>query len=127
MTVLPAPAAAVRRVVLVLVLVLCVLFVVWHAQRFSVGTATLAGVLGVAPWLAPLRGLQRGSRRTYAATTLLTLPYLGYGLMETLANPGARVYAAATVLTAFALFVALIAFLRVSRPALPAPSERTAP
>ena len=69
-----------------------------------------------------LRGLLRAERRTYAATTLLTLPYLAYGLMETLANPGARAFAGTTVFVAFALFVALIAFLRVSRPRAPEPT-----
>lgn len=127
MTALPPLASAARRVVFALVLVLCAVFVAWHVQRFSPRTATFVAVLGLAPWFAPLRGLQRGDRRTYAATTLLTLPYLGYGLMEALANPGARVYAGTTVFVSFALFVALIAFLRVSRPPFPAPSARTAP
>jgi len=41
--------------------------------------------------------------------------------MEVVANPGARVYAATTLLTAFALAVALVAFLRVSRRTAAAP------
>jgi general secretion pathway protein D len=35
---------------------------------------------------------------------------------QVLANPGARAYAGATVFVSFALFVALVAYLRVSRP-----------
>ena len=54
--------------------------------------------------------------------TLLTAPYLGYGLMEVLANPGARLYAGALVLVAFATFVALLASLRLSPPPAAAPT-----
>jgi uncharacterized membrane protein len=119
---LAPPAVLVRRTVLVLVALLCAVFTAWHVARFSPRTAAFVIVLGVAPWLGPLRGLLRADRRTYAATTLLTLPYLAYGLMESLANPGARAFAGTTIFVAFALFVALIAFLRVSRPPLPAPT-----
>jgi uncharacterized membrane protein len=118
-------SAATRRargVVLALLGALVAVLVVWHAERFTPGTAALVLALALGPWLLPLRGLLAGHRRTYAATTLLTLPYLAYGLMEVLANPGARPYASATVFLAFALFVALVAYLRVSRPPAPAPS-----
>jgi uncharacterized membrane protein len=47
--------------------------------------------------------------------------------MEVLANPGARAYAGATVFLSFGLFVALVVYLRVSRPPPPAPTARTAP
>ena len=120
----PASAAArrARNLVLALLAALCAVLVAWHAQRFTPPTAALLLALALAPWLWPLRGLLAGSRRTYAASTLLTLPYLAYGLMEVLANPGARAYAGATVFLAFALFVALVAFLRLSRPPAPAPT-----
>jgi uncharacterized membrane protein len=108
--------------VIALVAVLCAVLVAWHAMRFTPRTATFVLAVAVLPWLFPLRGLLAGDRRTYAATTLLTLPYLAYGLMEVLANPGARAYAAATVFVAFALFVALVAYLRISRPPARAPS-----
>jgi uncharacterized membrane protein len=117
------PAAArrtARAVVAGLVVLLCALFVLWHAVRFSAPTAALAGVLGVAPWLAVGPGLWRG--RHEAVATLLPAPYLGYGLMELLANPGARAWAAAVVLAACALFVALIAALRLSRRSAAAPT-----
>jgi uncharacterized membrane protein len=116
------PAAAARAVVLGLVALLSAVLVAWHVARFRPATAALVLALALLPWLAPLRGLVRGERRTYAATTLLTLPYLAYGLTETLANPGARAYAGATVFVSFALFVALVAYLRVSRPAARAPT-----
>jgi uncharacterized membrane protein len=76
--------------------------------------------LGVLPWLAIAPSLWRGDRRRHAWATLLTAPYLAYGMMEILANPGARTYAAGLVLSAFLLFVALTAFLRLSRPRAPA-------
>ena len=109
------PARAARNAVAALVVLLCAVFVLWHAARFSAATAALAALLGVTPWLAVAPGLWRGDRRRYVAATLLTSPYLGYGLMEVLANPGARRWAGALALLAFALFVGLIAFLRVSR------------
>jgi uncharacterized membrane protein len=121
-TAAPATVRRARNLVLALVAVLCAVLAVWHATRFTAQTAALVLAVALLPWLLPLRGLLAGRRRTYAATTLLTMPYLAYGLMEVLANPGARAYAGATVLLAFALFVALVAYLRVSRPGAPAPT-----
>ena len=95
---------------------LALAFLLWHVTRFSPGTAALALVAGCAPWLAVASGLWRGERRSYALACLLTAPYLGYGLMDVLANPGARGVAGATVLASCAAFVALLAYLRVSRP-----------
>ena len=122
MTAAATAPRALRRAAVALAGLLCVLFVLWHGARYSAPTATLAAALGVAPWLALAPGLWRGDRRRCVLATLLTVPYLGYGLMEVLANPGARRYAGATVLLAFAVFVALIACLRLSRPATAAPS-----
>jgi uncharacterized membrane protein len=125
-----APTRAVanaRTVVLALVAALCVVLVAWHVARYSAHAAAFAIPVLVTPWALPLRGLLRGDRRTYVLTPMVAVPYLAYGLMEVLANPGARAYAGATVLLAFAIVVAAIAFLRVSRPPPQAPSERTAP
>jgi uncharacterized membrane protein len=118
----PRAQRAVRGAVAALIGLLCLVFVLWHGARYSAPTATLAGVLGVVPWLAVAPGLWRGDRRRYLVATLLTVPYLGYGLMEVLANPGARRYGGALVLLAFAVFVALLAFLRLTRPATAAPT-----
>jgi len=117
-----AARRAARAATLALAGLLCALFVRWHAARHGAPTAALAAVLGVAPWLALAPGLWRGDRRRYLAATLLTTPYLGYGLMEVLANPGARAYAGALVLLAFAVFIAALAFLRLSRPSTAAPT-----
>ena len=96
-------------------------FVLWHPRRFSAPTAVLAIALGVLPWALMAPALWRGDRRRHVWATLLTAPYLGYGLMDVIANPGARTYAGALVLLACALFVALVAFLRLSRARAPAP------
>lgn len=69
-----------------------------------------------APLLAPLSGLWRGRRYTHAWATLCVLPYLIVGLTESIANPGARPWAGAMLAAGFALFAALIAYLRVTRP-----------
>ncbi len=118
----PGPLTAARGIALALVAVLCAVFVYWHARRFSAPAAWLMSALGVVPWLLAVRGLWRGKRRVYDGALLLTTPYLGYGLTDVIANPGARVYAAITLLTAFALAVALVAFVRLSRRTAAAPT-----
>ncbi len=88
----------------------------WAFLRYRPATAALLLVLGACPWLLLLPRLARGDRRSTLWAILLTSPYLAYGLMEMLANPGARLLAAGQVLLAFALFVVAIAHLRLSRP-----------
>jgi hypothetical protein len=56
----------------------------------------------------------------------LTTPYLAYGMMEALANPGARMFAAALLMASFLLAVSLVASLRVSRLQTGAPSGQKA-
>jgi uncharacterized membrane protein len=117
-----AARGAARNAAVALVGLLCVLFIAWHGARYSAPTAAVASTIGVLPWLVMLPSLWRGDRQRYVVATLLTVPYLGYGLMEVLANPGARRYAGALVLVAFATFVALLASLRVSRPSTAGPT-----
>lgn len=88
----------------------------WVALRFRPQTALLLFVPSALPWLLLLPGLWRGSGRSALWAVLLTAPYLAWGLMEVLANPGAKFYAAGQVLLAFAIFVAAIAHLRITRP-----------
>ena len=45
---------------------------------------------------------------------LVLAPYLAYGLMEWMANPGARPFALATLATMFVAFASIIAWLRAS-------------
>jgi uncharacterized membrane protein len=105
-----------RQAVFAALAALALAFALWHLTRFSARTAALALAVGVAPWLSVARGLWRGERRSHALACLLTVPYLGYGLTEVLANPGARGLAGATVLASCVAFIALVAYLRVSRP-----------
>ncbi len=72
-------------------------------------------VLAVLPLLAPLHGLIRGRRHTYAWATLFAVPYLAFALTELLVNPAARWVAAVSVLVVFAWFCTMILFLRASR------------
>ncbi|HUO96919.1 MAG TPA: DUF2069 domain-containing protein [Steroidobacteraceae bacterium] len=124
----PARATrAARAVVAALVALLCFDYLGWHLTRLSPPAASLACVVGLAPWICVAPSLWRGERRRYAIATLLTAPYLGYGVMEFLANRGARTWALGLALLSIVLFVALIGYLRLSRPAAAAPSARTAP
>ncbi len=108
------PFGTPRRISLVLTLSLIGVLIGWHYSRLSAGAALVASTLTALPWLAMLPGLLGAQRRSYQSAAILTAPYLTYGLMEVLANPGARLYAGVTVLLAFALFVALVHSLRVA-------------
>lgn len=72
-------------------------------------------VLATLPLLAPLRGLVRGRRHTYAWATLFAIPYLAFALTELLVNPAARWVAATSMLLVFGWFCTMILFLRASR------------
>ena len=73
---------------------------------------TIALLLPVA---APIPGMVRGIRRTYAWATLCVAPYFIYGITEVIANPAVRGAAAAILFASFAWFVTLVAYLRLSR------------
>ena len=93
----------------------------WLALTLSLLAWILVGypwpicVIAVLPLLAPLRGLLRGSRYTYAWATLFAVPYLAFAVTELLVNPQARWVAAISLLLVFAWFCAMILFLRASR------------
>jgi uncharacterized membrane protein len=93
----------------------------WLALAASLLAWTLAGyswllcVIAVVPLLAPLRGLLRGNRHTYAWATLFAIPYIAFAITELLANPRARWVAAMSLLLVFAWFCTMILFLRASR------------
>jgi uncharacterized membrane protein len=80
-----------------------------------VGYPWLICAIAVLPLLAPLNGLVRGRRYTYAWATLFAIPYLAFAVTELLANPRARWVAAISLLLVFAWFCTMIFFLRVSR------------
>jgi uncharacterized membrane protein len=72
-------------------------------------------IIAILPLLAPLNGLVRGRRYTYAWATLFAIPYLAFALTELLANPQARWVASLSLLLVFAWFCTMILFLRASR------------
>lgn len=75
------------------------------------------------PVAAPVPGLLRQVRRTYAWATLCVAPYLVYGITEVIANPVVRGAAAAILFASLAWFVALVAYLRLSRGGAPAAQD----
>jgi uncharacterized membrane protein len=93
----------------------------WIAVALSLLAWILVGyswpicILAVLPLLAPLNGLLRGRRHTYAWATLFAIPYLAFALTELLVNPAARWVAALSLLLVFAWFCTMILFLRASR------------
>jgi uncharacterized membrane protein len=113
---------ALHRSVIALVCLLCADWIWWHSQRYSGQTALVFSLVGVLPWLLMLPSLWRGQRTQHVAATLLLSPYLAYGLMDWVANPGAKGYALSLVLIATALFMAVIVYLRLSRPMPLAPT-----
>ena len=118
--------ARARTLAFVLLGLLLALFIAWHARHYRAPTAVLASAVAVAPWLLALRPLVRGRPDAYLGGLMLTTPYLGYALMELVANPGARAIAAVTMFVSFALAVAFTACLRFSRRAAAAPTSQTA-
>jgi uncharacterized membrane protein len=93
----------------------------WGAVSLSllawtwVGYPWLLCVIAVVPLLAPLNGLVRGRRYTYAWATLFAIPYLAFSVTELLVNPQARWVASLSLLLVFAWFCTMILFLRASR------------
>ncbi len=71
-------------------------------------------VLAVIPLAAPLGGLIKGRRYTYAWATLFVIPYIVFALTELLVNPAARWVAAISLLLIFGWFCTVVLFLRAS-------------
>lgn len=101
----------VRRATLVLWTALAASLLAWSA----VGYPAWLCILAVLPLLAPLPGLVRGRRYTYAWASLFTVPYLTFALTELLVNPAARWVAAASALLVFGWFCTMVLFLRIAR------------
>ena len=104
-------ASALRRLAVALWAALAVSLLGWIAAGYPWPLCILA----MLPLLAPLRGMVRGSRYTYAWATLFAVPYLMFALTELLVNPQAQWVAGASLLLVFAWFCAMVAFLRISR------------
>jgi uncharacterized membrane protein len=80
----------------------------------AVGYSWPICIAAVLPLLAPLNGLIRGNRRTYAWATLFTIPYLVFALTELLVNPAARWAASVSLFLVFGWFCTMVLFLRAS-------------
>jgi uncharacterized membrane protein len=93
----------------------------WIAVASSLLVWILAGypwpicAIAVLPLLAPLPGLLRGQRRTYAWATLFAAPYIAFALTELLVNPDARWVAGLSLVLVFAWFCTMVLYLRASR------------
>ncbi len=106
-----APASRARRYTILIWGGVALSLLAW----ISVGYPWPLCVIAALPLLAPLRGLVRGSRYTYAWATLFVIPYLMFVVTELLVNPRARWVAASSLLLVFAWFCAMVAYLRLSR------------
>lgn len=82
---------------------------------YTAGYPWLLCVVAVAPLLAPLPGLLRGRRYTYAWASLFAMPYLAFAVTELLANPAARAVGSVSLLLIFAWFCSMVLYLRASR------------
>jgi len=111
-----AGALRARRAVLVIMGVLsaCVVLAVPRSAPWP--GSVLVGAALVAPLALPLPGIVRLRRRAFAWATLCVTPCLIYGTTEAIANPPARLVAGAILVASLALFVSLVAYLRVTRP-----------
>jgi uncharacterized membrane protein len=97
-----------------LVFALIASVVAWQlSSGISARTLLFCAVLTCPLW-APLRGLMRGDRKTFAWATLCVIPYFILGVTEAVANPERRVWAGLCIALALAVFVLLILYLRVS-------------
>jgi uncharacterized membrane protein len=94
---------------------LALVIAVWILNGDFSALRAVGAIAAALPLCAFVPFLQRRRRRAYAALTLCLVAYLTLSLMELVANPSARVWASVSLLTAFALFVLLIAYLRVTR------------
>ncbi|MGA2397442.1 MAG: DUF2069 domain-containing protein [Steroidobacteraceae bacterium] len=79
------------------------------------GYSWLLCAIAVLALLAPLPGLVRGARYTYAWASLLATPYLIFVVTELLVNPAARWVGALSLFLTFAWFCAMVFYLRASQ------------
>lgn len=108
-------ARRLRTAVMVGICGLIVLLILWRAMTgLSAADIVLIAAL-ILPFAIGLPRLRAGNRRTYAWMTLAVTPYLVLAITEAVANPASRGWAALCLVIAFALFVLLIGYLRVTR------------
>lgn len=117
MSALPGIPAAAPFKVITLALTCALIGIVAFGQLWghaSAGRMAWTAIMSAPLWL-PLPWLIRGNRFTYAAMTLCVIPYFVLGVTEAVANPAVRMWAGLCLICALALFVALIAYLRLTR------------
>jgi uncharacterized membrane protein len=87
----------------------------WTTSRYSHSAALVLLGVSLPPWLVVTTALWRRARHAQIYAILLIAPYLAYGLMEAVANPGARARAEGFIALLSLLFIALVCDLRFSR------------
>ena len=97
-----------------LVFALIASVVTWQLSSGISTTKLLLCAVLTCPLWAPLRGLLRHDRKTFAWATLCVIPYFILGVTEAVANPERRVWPGVCLGLALAVFVLLILYLRVS-------------
>jgi uncharacterized membrane protein len=103
----------IRRSILILMTAIASVLIAWQWHAPRVQAALL--IVSLVPLVAPLPGLIRRRRFTYAWCSLLTIPYMALGVTEVIADPTHRWAPATLLLLAFAWLIALVAYLRVTR------------
>jgi uncharacterized membrane protein len=110
-------AARLGTACIVLTFALLAIVVAWQLAPGITPTRLLACAVLTCPLWAPLRGLMRGNRKTYAWATLCVIPYFILGVTEAVANPARRGWAGLCLGIALSLFAGLILYLRTTNPA----------
>jgi len=110
-------AARLSTLTVVLVFTLLAIVVAWQLSNGISAQRLLLCVVLTCPLWAPLKGLMRRERRTYAWASLCVIPYFILGVTEAVANPSRRIWAGLCLAVALSLFATLILYLRATNPA----------
>jgi uncharacterized membrane protein len=109
-------SARLRTLILTLILALIAVVILWRLAGGVTAIRVAACVVLTCPLWAPVRGIVRGNRKTYAWATLCVIPYFILGVTEAVANPERRLWPALCLALALILFGTLILYLRVTNP-----------
>jgi len=119
------PESKVVTLTVALVFALIAVVVGWQLTIDTTPQRLLFCVILTCPLWAPLRGLMRRNRKTFAWATLCVIPYFILGVTEAVANPHRRVWAGLCLAIALLLFTALIVYLRITSPVRQAAETRS--
>lgn len=109
-------AEALRALTLTLIPAMIMLVMAWTLAPAASKTRLAWAIPLTLPLWAPVYGILRRNRRTYAWATLCVIPYFVLALTEAIANPQDRGWSASCLALALLLFSGLIGYLRVTRP-----------